>query len=172
MKTIKKFEAFSGIEDKARLSDKIVKLLNKQIQNELESSQIYKAMACWLDEEGWPDATKYFFKAGQEELTHMDKIYDYLFLKNCRAVVPTSPEVKGEYKDIQEVVESSLDHEMKVSEQWAEISNEALAEKDNDTYHFAEWFVKEQQEEEEKFRDFLFKMRLDMPKYEIEKLFK
>jgi ferritin len=168
---IKLFEQFSGIEDKARLSDKIVKLLNEQVKNELESSQLYKAMSCWLDDQGWITASKYFFKSGNEELIHMDKIYEYLFDKNCRAMVPNTDGIKNDFKDIKSIVEESLDHEMKITEQWNNIANSALGEKDNDTYCLAQWFLKEQIEEETKFRDFLFKIRLDMPKYEIDEMF-
>lgn len=39
------FKSFSDIKNKARLSDKILKMLNEQIKNELESSQIYRAIS-------------------------------------------------------------------------------------------------------------------------------
>jgi ferritin len=42
----------------------------------------------------------------------------------------------------------------------------------NTTYEFSQWFIKEQVEEEEKFRNFIFKMNLDMPDYEIDDMFK
>jgi ferritin len=171
MKNIKLFEQFDGIEDKPRLSEKIVKLLNEQIKNELESSQIYRSMSCWTDDEGWLGASKYFFKSAQEELVHMDKIYEYLFDKNCRAKAPSINEVKSEFKDIKNVVEESLNHEMNITAMWNKIADAALTEKDNDTYALAQWFLKEQIEEEDKFRTFLFKMRLDMPKYEIDDMF-
>jgi hypothetical protein len=48
LKHIIPFSLFEGIEDKGRLSDKITGILNKQIKNELLSSQIYRGMSCWL----------------------------------------------------------------------------------------------------------------------------
>ena len=68
LKHIVPFSLFEGIEDKGRLSDKITGILNKQIKNELLSSQIYRGMSCWLDDKGWIDASKYFFKSAQEEI--------------------------------------------------------------------------------------------------------
>lgn len=171
MKNIKLFEQFDGIEDKPRLTDKVTKLLNEQIKNELESSQIYRSMSCWTDDKGWIGASKYYFNSAKEELTHMDKLYEYLFDKNCKAVVPTVSDVDKDFKDIKTIVQTSLDHEIKVTEQWNEIANTALAEKDNDTYALAQWYLKEQIEEEDKFRNFLYKIRLDMPKYEIDEMF-
>jgi len=171
MKKIKMFESFSGIEDKSRLSEKIVKMLNEQIKNELESSQIYRAMSCWCDDEGLIKASKYYFKSAQEELVHMDKIYEYLFDKNCKAVTPACNEVKNSYKDIRTVVEESLNHEIQVTKNWNNIANTALSEKDNDTYALTQWYLKEQIEEENKFRDLIYLIRLDTPRWKIEELF-
>lgn len=171
MKYVKLFEGFSNVEDLARLNKKVLDLLNGQVKNELESSQIYRAMACWLDNNGWTDAAKYFFKSGQEELVHMDKIYQYIFSMNSKAVTPACGEVKGEFSDIREILTLSLEHEMKVSEQWNNISTVAAKEGDMTTHEFAMFFVKEQVEEEEKFRDILLKLDLDMPKWKLEELF-
>lgn len=177
MKTIKTFENFklltekANIENEVRLSEKLITVLNDQIKNELESSQIYMGMTCWLDDKGWIGASKYFFKSATEELTHMNKIYQFLFDRNCLAKVPTVDAVKQEFKDIREVVELSLEHEIEVTKMWENISNIAKESGDNTTYEFAQWFLLEQVEEENKFRDILFKMNLDMPKYELDELF-
>lgn len=172
MKKIKKFQMFNeNIENETRLTDKIVDILNEQIKNELQSSQIYRGMSCWCDDKGWIGASKYFWKSAQEELIHMEKVYQYLFDKNCLAKVPTCDKVEQEFKDIRDVVEKSLKHEMDITKNWNDISELAKKEEDNTTFEFAQWFLKEQVEEEEKFRNILFKMNLDMPKYEIDCLF-
>jgi len=171
LNNIKLFETFSGLEDEARLKESIVKLLNEQIKNELESSQIYRAMSCYLDDIGLIEASKYYFKSADEELKHMNKIYEYLFEKNCKAKTPECPSVKESYKDIYELVEESLKHEILVTKNWNDIANEALKEKDNDTYCLSQWYLTEQIEDEGKFRDLMFKIRLDMPKWKIEELF-
>lgn len=172
MKKIIKFSLFEGLEDKGRLSEELTDILNKQVKNELESSQVYRGMSCWLDDKGWIDASKYFFKSADEELDHMRKIYEFLFDRNVLAKVPSTDDVKQEYDSIRNVVEESLQHEMDVTAQWEDISELAKKEDDNTTYEFCQWFLKEQIEEESKFRDILFKMNLDMPKYEIDELFK
>jgi ferritin len=168
---VKLFEQYTDIENKGRLSDNILKLLNEQIKNELVSSQIYRAMSCYLDDKGWIESQKYYFKSAQEEIIHMEKIYEYIFEKNCKAEVPACEKVKDDYKNIRNVVEESLNHEMEVTENWNNIANTSMKDKDNDTYALSQWFLKEQVEEESKFRDILFKMNLDMPDYEIDELF-
>lgn len=158
-------------ENAPRLMQTVLDSLNAQIKNELVSSQIYRGMACWLDDKGWIGASKYFFKAGQEELKHMDKIYEFIFDRNSLAVVPGCDAVKQEFTDIRNVVEESLQHEIQVTKQWEGIAQLAKTEGDNTTYAFAQWFLNEQIEEEAKFRDLLFKFDLDMPNWKIDELF-
>jgi ferritin len=129
---------------------------------------MYRAMACWLDDQKWPASTNTFFKYADEEFTHMNKIYQYLFDKNCKAVVPTSDEQKQEFKDIKDMIEVALQHEMDVTKNWEDISTLSKEENDNTTYEFAQWFLKEQIEEEDKIRTIIEKIDLDMPKYEID----
>lgn len=161
----------SRIEQEARLHDNIVSLLNIQAAFELESSQVYRAIACWCNKEGRPAATTYYMNAADEELKHYVKVYEYLFDKNSDGVVAQIPQVKNSYTNITDVLEASLKHEMEVSTRWTCIADAALELKDHDTYALAQWFLKEQIEEENKFRNLLEKVRMDMPDYEIEKLF-
>lgn len=125
-----------------------------------------------LDDKGWIGGSKYYFKTAQEELGHMDKVYQYLFDRNALAKVPTTDEVKQNFKSIREVLEDSLEHEIKVTENWEAISELAKKEGDNTTYEFAQGFLKEQvEEEEEKFRNLLFKLDLNMPDWKTDELF-
>ena len=166
-----KFINEGSVEQKVRLSDKITKILNTQIENELYSSQMYRTMSAWLDDEGWISGSKLFFKYADEELGHMSKIYTYLFEKNCKAIVPSVKDVPKTFKDIRALVEAALIHEMLITKNWNDIANKSKGEDDNDTYSFALGYVNEQREEEEKIRNILFKMDLDMPKWKIDELF-
>lgn len=161
----------SGIQNEGRLSDEIASILNAQVKNELMSYQIYMGMTCWLDDKGWIGASKYYFPTAQEELNHMNKIYQYLFGRNVKAVVPVTEEVEQEFSGIRQIVEKSLEHEIQVTKNWEEISQKAKDSGDNTTYEFAQWFLNEQIEEEEKFRNILFKLDLEMPDWKIDELF-
>ena len=161
-----------GVEKKPRLAPDMIAMLNTQIQNEITSSQIYRAMSCWLDENGWVNASKYFFKSADEEMKHMSKVYEYLFDKNCKAMVPPVALVNQQFADFRSIVEAALTHEMLVSKQWDDIAALARSLNDNSTVELALWFNKEQVEEEKKFRDVLFYMNLDTPKWAVDNLFK
>ena len=157
--------------DLPRLDPEVLAILNLQIKNELNSSQMYREMSCWLNDEKWPDATKLFFFYADEELIHMSKIYQYIFDKNCPCEVPESDPQKEDYKDIKEILETALQHEIDVTKEWEAIVALALAKGDNTTVEFSQWFLKEQVEEEDKIRTIIEKLNLDMPKYELDELF-
>ena len=55
-------ESNSKLEFKSRLQPNVISILNSQIANELQSIQIYRGMACYLDNIGWSNASKYFMK--------------------------------------------------------------------------------------------------------------
>lgn len=162
----------SSIEQKARLSKGITAILNKQIENELYSSQVYRAFSAWLDDEGWIGGSALFFKYADEELGHMSKIYTYLYEKNAKAIVPNVKNVPVNFNNVRDVVAKALEHEMKVTKNWNDIANKAKGEDDNDTYSFTLGYVNEQREEEEKIRNILFSMDLDMPKWKIDEMFR
>ena len=60
---------------------------------------------------------------------------------------------------------------MDVTKEWEKIANLAKEEGDNTTYDFAQWYLTEQQEEEERFRNILFKLDLEMPDWKTDELF-
>lgn len=171
IKSFKLFNEGVKFEEKERLLPEINEILNLQIANELISSQLYRAISCWLNDKGWVEAAKYFFKSADEELEHMRKIYQYLFDKNCKAKVPATKEIIEDYIDIKDILEKSLEHEIGVTLNWENISNLAKEKNDNSTYLFAQWFLEEQKSEEDKFRYLLNKCNLNMPDWKLDELF-
>lgn len=167
----KKHMVAEAIEHEPRLIPAITEILNAQIANELNSSQIYRSMSAWLDDKGWIGGSALFFKYAEEELAHMTKIYKYLYEKNCRAIVPACAAPAIDYAGVRELTEAGLQHEIQVTTNWTNIANLAKENNDHDTFSFAMAFVNEQREEEEKLRNILFKMDLEMPNYELDELF-
>lgn len=162
----------SALEFKQRLQPDIIAILNLQIANELQSSQIYRGMSCWLDNMGFTNAAEYFVKSADEELVHMRKIYKYLFEKNCKAVTPTCTLVQQNFTDMKEILTKSLEHEIVVTGNWEDIANLACEKKDKTTMFISDWFLNEQLEEESKWRDLLYLIDFDMPKWRLEEIFK
>lgn len=160
------------IENVPQLKQPVIDILNKQIANEQYSANIYFAMSACLDDKGWNNAGKLFLKYGHEEMSHMKKIQEYLYERNCRAVISPVNAVKTEYNDIREVLSTALEHEIGVTKNWTDIADLAQKNGDYSTMFLSEWFIREQREEENKFRDILDLLNLDIPNWELENVFK
>lgn len=170
--SVKSFTKTTELEFTPRLDQKVIDVLNLQIKNELYSANLYKAISSWCSNGPWSNAFKVFFKYGQEEMTHMDKIIEYLDDKNCKFIIPECPKPPCEFKDMREIVTKALQHEINVTKNWEDISNTALACKDNTTHEFATWYLREQREEESKQRELLYKIDLGMPDWMLDLEFK
>lgn len=160
-----------GPERISRLSPAVLSLLNTQIKNELYSAQIYAHFASWCDSNDWVGGSKLFLKYSKEEQVHMYKIYEYIFDRNSKANVSECPPVNIEITNIRDLLEQSLAHEMQVTKNWTNIATTALSENDHTTYELSQWFIKEQIEEEIKFREYLQKLNVGLPYWKLDELF-
>lgn len=158
----------SKLELVPQLKPELQAILNKQIFNEFQSAQIYFAMASCVDSKGLGNFGKLFLKYGHEEMTHMKKIQEYMMERNCKFITPSLPEVKQEYIDLRDVLTSALEHEIQVTSNWNNIAEIALKSSDHVTYSFSKWFLDENVEEENKFRDLLGLMDNGTPNWYLE----
>jgi ferritin len=145
-----------------RLSSVLEKDLNSHIEAEAYSSQIYLAMSMWCKDNGYFGAAKLFKKYSDEELTHMNKIYEFLLDRDCCPITPAISKPQNEYLDILDVIETSYKHEISVSDSYYITADLALKEGCHAGYVFTQWFVKEQIEEEAKFADLIYKYNILM----------
>lgn len=139
------------------LNKKILDALNEQIEYEAYASSSYLAMASWCEKEGLRGCTGFFYEQSGEEREHMLKIIRYINGAGGHAVIPAVEEPQAEYKSIKDVFETSLKQEQGVSKQIYKLVELSFNTKDFGTYHFMQWYVAEQLEEEN-----LFKMTLDI----------
>lgn len=142
------------------ISPKIVELLNQQIEKEAFSSQLYLSMAVWSDEKGYKGIADFMFMHADEERTHMLKLVKFLSERGGSTVVSAINQPPSDFKNVQELFESLLEHEMKITNSINEIVHETLVEKDYTTNHFLQWYVSEQLEEEALARTILDKLKL------------
>jgi ferritin len=145
-----------------RLSSVLEKDLNSHIQAEMLSSQIYLAMATWCEDNGYFGGSKLFKKYSEEELTHMHKIYDFLLDRDACPITPIIDKPQNEFIDILDVVETAYKHEIGVSDSYHVTGDLALKEGDHTVYGVAQWFIKEQIEEETKFATLIYKYNILM----------
>lgn len=135
---------------KKRISDSIEKMINTQLQKELDSSMIYLSMAEWFEYNGWFGAAKLYRKYSAEEYEHMEKFKKYLQDRNAMPETPASTKQPVEYDGLKDIVQKTYDHEVQISAWISEIAKACLKESDLTTYQFLNWFINEQIEEESK----------------------
>jgi ferritin len=134
-----------------KMSDRI----NEQINREMFSAYLYLAMAAKMQEAGFKGVGNWFTIQYHEEMFHAMKFYAYL--QDQGASVELKALAKPEVKESspKELFERALEHEKGVSASIREIMDLAVAEKDYATQELAQWYVKEQVEEEKNATEIL-----------------
>lgn len=144
------------IDNTKRLPQSVILLINKQIGRELESSHLYWSMYIWLNYNGYLNSAKTFKVYAEEERSHADKFIDYLLDKDIKPIIPTIAEQSNsEFVDLVDIIKASYSHECRVTDWLNEICCAANETEDYTTLKFLDWFMKEQIEEEAKFKNLL-----------------
>lgn len=134
------------------LDSKIEAALNGQVNNELDASYSYMAVATYFDNEGLPGFAKWFRGHAHEEHEHAMKIYDYIYRRDGRVELKGMDKPKADFKSPEEAVLAGYNHEQVVTKQIHELFELCNQEKDYGTQNMLHWFLKEQVEEEDLFR--------------------
>ncbi len=142
------------------LNQKVEKALNKQIELELFSSQLYLAMASWAEKNGYNGSADFLYEHSEEERQHMLKLFHYVNDRGSHAIVPETEQPKIEYDSIQAVFEEILEHEKMITSEINNLVGICYEEKDFTTVNFLQWYVAEQIEEENLFSTILDKLNL------------
>lgn len=140
------------------ISKKIEAALNSQIAKEAFASYYYLAMASWCDKSGLPGAAKFLYTQSEEEREHMTKLFVYINETGGHAITPEIKQPQLNYKSVVEIIHMVLDHEREVTKSINDLVELCLGEKDYSTFHFLQWYVAEQHEEERLFTALLDKI--------------
>ena len=141
------------------LSKKVEEALNKQVAYEVYASSSYLSMASWCEKEGLRGTASFLYAQSEEEKTHMLKIFRYINEAGGHALSPALKEPPNKYNSINHVFELALEQEINVTNQINKLVELSLDTQDYASFHFLQWFVEEQLEEEK-----LFRMILDIIK--------
>ncbi|MDV7137353.1 ferritin [Maribacter sp. TH_r10] len=142
------------------LSEKLDKALNKQIQIEAESSQVYLSMASWAETKGLEGIATFMYAQSDEERMHMLKLVKFVNERGGHAKVSALKAPKLEFGTFQKMFVELLEHEIFVSKSINDLVHITLEEKDYATHNFLQWYVAEQIEEEALARTILDKINL------------
>ena len=143
-----------------KMNEELLSLVQTQIVNELNNARLYLSASNWFDFTGYFNLAKLYRKYYEEELTHHDKIIEYLLDRNIKPYTMTAEEPQCEFKSVREIVELTVTREESTTDHWNAIWSKALLVKDILTVKKADWFVAEQIEELSKAYNFLDKLNL------------
>lgn len=142
------------------ISEKMQAKLNEQINNEQYSAHLYLSMATALDSMGLKIFAEFYYRQAKEETEHAMKILKYVVDAGGSVELKGIADPKTKFKDVAEIVQGGLDHEIKITNLIKEIAALAEEEKDYLTRSFISWFLDEQVEEVSTAQDLVDIVRL------------
>jgi len=130
------------------LKEKVQIALNKQIELEAYSSQLYLSMASWAEKNGFNGSSQFLYVHADEERIHMLKLFHYINDREGHAIVPALQQPPYKFDSIKAIFQEILEHEKMISESINNLVGICVDEKDYTTQNFLQWYVSEQIEEE------------------------
>lgn len=142
------------------LNEKLLNLLNQQVNKELYSSYLYFTMSNHLHELSFYGASNWFKKQASEEFEHATKLMDYIHQENGKVHLEAIKVEPFKFQTLKEAFEITLKHEQYVTSLIHDLFALARELKDYRSELFLTWFVNEQSEEENSVNTLLEKINL------------
>lgn len=142
------------------MNEKVLKLLNEQINKEFYSAYLYLDFANYFAKEGLDGFENWYRVQAKEEQDHAMMFYQYL-QDNGEEIIFESikkPDLKKDNHIM--VLKKALQHEKYITASINTIYAAAYEIKDFRTMQMLDWFIKEQGEEEKNASDLITKMEL------------
>ena len=130
------------------LTKPLAQALNEQIASEFSASNHYLAIATYFAQRSLDEWAAFFFRQSDEERMHGMKILTYLIDNAAEVTLPAVAEVHTDFADALTAVNSALESERHVTEQFNHMAALANEHKDHRGLQFLQWFINEQVEEE------------------------
>ncbi|MBS0029231.1 ferritin [Chitinophaga sp. 22321] len=131
-----------------RLSPDMQTGLNKQMTQEALAAQIYLSYAAWASGEGYNGIANFLFRHANEERNHMMKFLEYILERGGKVTIEAIPQPPGNPGSVQKCFEQVFQQEVDNTTAIYKLVKQSFDEGDWATWHFMQWFVKEQTEEE------------------------
>lgn len=143
-----------------RLSETLCAALNDQMTREAHASQIYLSYGAWANDAGYEGIANFLFRHAQEERNHMMKILEYILERGAQVKVESIPAPPPNPSSIQNCFDKVFEQEIDNTKSIYKLVKMSFDEQDWATWHFTQWFVKEQTEEETLAINLLDKIRI------------
>ena len=131
------------------LNEKVIYLLNDQINKELYSAYLYLDMSNYFADNDLDGFANWYYIQAQEERDHAMLFLKYLQSNGIRPVLKAVDMPDKVFEKHIDPLLAGAEHERYVTDLIHNIYDAAYSVKDFRTMQFLDWFVKEQLEEEE-----------------------
>ena len=133
------------------MSEKLLEMINDQMNFELQSAYEYRAMQIYADDEEFEGFAHWFGQQVREEIEHAEKMTKFLQEVGYKPVYKALEAPNEDFEDLLDVTKKALDHEKEVTRRIHEIAKAAREAGDERVISFIQSFVDEQVEEEDTF---------------------
>lgn len=136
----------------------MTKAINEQINKELYSAYLYKAIGLYAKAQGLNGTANWMSVQEGEEISHAKRFEDYLLDQGVQVALDAIDKPAAAYGSLKDIFTTVLEHEKKVTAMILNLVK--LAQKENDvaTGIMLQWFVTEQVEEEKNPTEILQKI--------------
>lgn len=142
------------------ISEKMNQAFNKQIKDEMYSSNLYLSMVAYFEQEGLKGFANWMRVQVQEENAHAMGLFNYLLERDGKVIVDAIDRPPYEWACPLECFEAVYKHEQLVTSLINGLVDVAEEEKDRAALSFLQWYIKEQVEEEANCSEICAKLRL------------
>ena len=142
------------------LNQKVVALLNDQVNKEFFSAYLYLDFYNFYEDKGLEGFANWYKVQAQEERDHAMLFYQYLQNNNEKVQLEAIAKPDQTLVELMDPLKAGLQHEEYVTGLIYNIYAAAQEVHDFRTMQFLDWFIKEQGEEETNAHDLITKMDL------------
>lgn len=142
------------------LEKKMASKLNEQLNLEFFSANLYLQMSAWCNDKGLEGASQLFKNQSSGEMEHMRRLFDYLNDTGAMPVLGAIDAPPVDFISLAELIKRAYEHEQLITQKINVLTHVALTLQDYSTFHFLQWYVAEQHEEERMFKLILDKLAL------------
>nr|WP_113869259.1 non-heme ferritin [Brenneria salicis]NMN91504.1 ferritin [Brenneria salicis ATCC 15712 = DSM 30166]RBP58024.1 ferritin [Brenneria salicis ATCC 15712 = DSM 30166]RLM29086.1 ferritin [Brenneria salicis ATCC 15712 = DSM 30166] len=142
------------------LKEEMIQKLNEQLNLEFYSANLYLQMSAWCGDKGFEGASAFLKAHSQEEMQHMQRLFDYLDDTGSLPILGAIAAPPIEFTSLSDVFKLTYEHEQLITGKINELAHAAMTLQDYSTFNFLQWYVAEQHEEEKLFKSILDKLSL------------
>jgi ferritin len=135
------------------LSDKVVKLLTARVKDEYTAHYYYRAAANWCQDMNYKKAAEFFKNEAADELTHAEKIEEYMVDFNVQPEIPQAP-TKHKFDNLIDIIHGAYEMELGLMKEYNKDSQDVFSD-DITTFDFLTKFRKIQKEAVVEYNDLI-----------------